>query len=114
MHLITISHFISFCYPVCSVELPSHVLQTSDLVHLQGDRGPSGASGPPGDIGIGFPGAKVPLLHFITKKKITWNPQITWLPKCILNTTMNYLVVYSLLSPEKLFDKITPLIKLKL
>lgn len=25
----------------------------------QGDRGPPGASGPPGDQGIGFPGPKV-------------------------------------------------------
>lgn len=30
------------------------------LIFLQGDRGTSGVPGPPGDIGIGFPGAKVP------------------------------------------------------
>ena len=57
--LVIISYFISHLFAVLN-----SYMQTSELVNLsQGDRGPHGASGPPGDIGIGFPGAKVTYLY---------------------------------------------------
>lgn len=42
----------------------SRNMQTFELDYSQGERGPSGEPGQPGDIGIGFPGAKVTHLYY--------------------------------------------------
>lgn len=90
MYVVNISHFISHLFAV----LNCHHIMT-ELVYLQqGDRGPNGASGPPGDIGIGFPGAKVTLLYQHYLKNILCCHILFLKSKLIQTHTMyNYLII---------------------
>lgn len=94
-----------------------HVVQIFDLVYLQGDRGTSGVPGPPGDIGIGFPGAKVPP-PLVKKKKWRngWNTH-----KVIPNngrpkiySSLEWGISVGPLRARALFYKATPMLKKKL
>lgn len=89
MHLITISHFISRFVTLFAVLNCHHMSRKSlTLLTYRETEGPAVLLDRQGTLVSDSQEPRC-LFYILLPKTITWNPQITQMPKCILNTTMN-------------------------